>query len=178
MTISETEDEIRDTDSAEPETPPSPLRRKIADRPHGWTLIFSVSALCVSILSLWQSNRATKISEATSRAMVQVTAVRLPSDPAQMTFLNIDVELKNYGKTMARNIRTAYDWEVSMFDVPIAQPTYFQPPHHDLAPGGSEVVRLQANRGFYGGRGVTSARRLDSPKQQLLVSGVTNYTYD
>jgi hypothetical protein len=132
----------------------APVRPKTADRPHGWTIALSISALVVSILSLCQAHKAVETSAATAHAVVQATALKLTRDPRQMSFLTVDLTLMNYGAISARNLTTAFEWEVSKLAVPIATPSYFQPPHHDLAPKSYEVVRLQGNRRFTGGRGL------------------------
>ena len=149
---------------------------KIADRPHLWTLLFSAVASALSVLSLVQSCRAVRMTEASSRAALQVTSVAFPRDPKEMPHLEIDLTLTNFGNATATNVETSFEWEVTPIAVPISKPNYTQPQLADFARNSTRVVRLHANRIFSGGSGRTGEAGLKDPKNQLLVHGFTTYT--
>jgi hypothetical protein len=93
-----------------------------------------------------------------------------------MSFLQVDLTLTNYGQRTARDVATSFEWTVEQIAIPGSWPTYEQPQHPDVAPKNAQTVRLQANRGFYGGRGRTgSGDGIRDLRNKLLVYGVTRY---
>jgi hypothetical protein len=152
------------------------MSTKIADRPHAWTIAISVFSLVVSIVSFLQARNAARISATTSRAVMQASALKLPSAPENMSFLVIDLTLTNYGQARARKVATSFEWDVSDFGVPMATPNYLHPEHADFPPKSSRVVRLQANRRFVGGAGLSGGSGLKGAKSKLIINGVTYYT--
>lgn len=151
--------------------------RKIADRPHFWTITLSVVAIAVSLASFYQSRQAVRISREVSRAVVQVNSLHLADSPGNLSFLKVDLTLGNYGQMTARNVSTTLEWDISDFDVPVQDATDVQPEFGDIAPKSTKTVRLQANRLFSGGYGrLGRDPGLERQTRKLLVYGVVHYT--
>jgi hypothetical protein len=152
------------------------ISQKVADRPHVWTIVLSFLALAVSIGSYVQSRQAVNLSREVSRAAVQVNSVRLIDNPENLSFLGLDVTFTNYGQLTAQDIVTTLEWDVTDIAVPTGTATYEQPEIVTLAGKSSKTVRLQANRRFTGGSGLSGGPGLKGPKSKLLVFGTAHYT--
>jgi uncharacterized protein (DUF433 family) len=92
-------------------------RRKIADRPHFITTIFSVLTSLLSVIALvasfrscQQSQKITRITEEKAAPLVYDTEAGLRKKPlAANSRLYVAFQLKNQGETPAYNIRTEYN---------------------------------------------------------------------
>lgn len=163
-----------DVTLAERPSSPSPARRT-ADRPHTLTIVLSSLAIVVSLASFFQSRHALDTTESVARAAVQASTLRLARAPQDLPFLQVDLTLTNFGQRIARDVKTRFEWDVTDVPVPTGTPTYEQPQQADLAPKNTRTIRLQANRRFSGGNGLSAGPGLNGPKSQLLVYGVTDY---
>jgi hypothetical protein len=91
-----------------------------ADRPHHWTVYLSIAAIFISLcgillsgFSLYESHLARKLNESTSRAAVEISAIKLASswrwdhngDPPDIP---IEVTINNSGRSMARGIEMTF----------------------------------------------------------------------
>jgi hypothetical protein len=150
---------------------------KVADRPHRLTLFLSALALVVSAISLVASLESVRVNKATSRAVLHAAAVTLPRNPAEMSFVQIDLTLTNHGKATAREVETSFEWDVTTIPVAVREPNYAQPRHADFAPGVSQTIRMQANRRFTAGQQL-GRRGIRNEPHQLLITGTTAYTDD
>jgi hypothetical protein len=74
---------------------------KTADSPHVITLLLSLSALGVSLLSLQQSCTAQRVSKATSRAMLIFKSAQLSGFEISVTPETIDIPEKQGLKLFA-----------------------------------------------------------------------------
>jgi hypothetical protein len=87
---------------------------KVVNRPHLLTVVLSLAAIALSLVSLHQSRMALRLNETTSRAVVQTTAVRLLSDwkwnvsrKKESSGVPIEMTFHNSGKSLSRNIRAS-----------------------------------------------------------------------
>jgi hypothetical protein len=146
--------------------------RKMAERPHFWTVVLSSVALVLTLIGLWQANRAYKLNSAVGRANVEVSAVKLVSRPEEAAFLRYDVSLINFGQAAARNINIYSQFQISTVPIPMPDYLYQHPSTLDIAPKSSQTIPLQSNIRFS-----NHHSELDKAlKNKLLIFGFTQYT--
>src|SRR5258708_38577334 len=102
---------------SEPTMSPSP---RVADRPHGWTLVLASGSVFVSLLALFQSYEARRAAEinvsiarAANGAYVRIVSAVLntgastfmgDTGPKRVLLSNVDYRVKNFGRAPALNI--------------------------------------------------------------------------
>lgn len=123
-----------DTPSTAPPTEGRALRRR-ADQPHHLSLILSVAAIVVSLIS-WRESHASRIaSQSASRAVLEVADVSMSAKPSQDGKRDFELSVKNQGRATAQAI--GYWWGVEVNNTtPLEEfrhsPHYFNPPNPKL----------------------------------------------
>jgi hypothetical protein len=82
------------------------MTARIADRPHLVTIAISLLASIIASLALYESHSARRLSIATSRAILRVTAARITS--LSRVGIYIDLTTTNLGKSVARNVQLSF----------------------------------------------------------------------
>jgi hypothetical protein len=95
--------------AAEPAANAAPRQfagRKMADHPHWWTVTLSAAALVISLFSLYETRIGRRINEASSRASIQVKAVKLlrPWKVGTPSDLVLGFEVSSVGKSVAEKV--------------------------------------------------------------------------
>ena len=82
-------------------------------RPQMWTIVMALTALLISLISLYFSWQAFRLNQSTSRAVIQASTMKLLSDwswdvrpGAIQQPIKIEMTLTNSGKSLAKNIST------------------------------------------------------------------------
>ena len=81
------------------------------EKPHPWTIILSVTAILVSIVSFWQSCVSANVAKSIATPLVYSTEAKFTKGPTANEPFIVGAQVKNFGQIPARNIDTRFNVE-------------------------------------------------------------------
>jgi hypothetical protein len=79
------------------------------DAPHPWTISLSITAILISVASLWQSCSTANVTKSIARPLIYSTEAYFTKKPTAGEIPIVGVTLKNFGQLPAQNISTQFN---------------------------------------------------------------------